>query len=50
METKMQKQPFGPAAPAADEAKGNRPENVTRHGFPAWDLVPPRTPVRKEEP
>lgn len=48
METQKQKNPFAGTGANQSAAQPAAEQNVTRHGFPAWDLVPLRPPVRKE--
>ncbi|MDD6570221.1 MAG: hypothetical protein PUE93_06080 [Acidaminococcus sp.] len=48
MEIQKQQNPFAGTGPSRPAAQPAAEQNVTRHGFPAWDLVPLRPPVRKE--
>ena len=45
MEAKMEDNPFRPVRPGLGEEKTAEVRQGA-HGFPDWDLVPPRLPVR----
>ena len=45
MEAKMEDNPFSPVRPVLGEEKTAEVRKGA-HGFPDWDLVPPRLPVR----
>ena len=48
MEIQKQKNPFAGTGANQSAAQPAAEQKAARHGFPAWDLVPLRPPVRKE--
>ena len=46
MENGWEKNPFGPTSGPEAEKKKDRGNGGQVHPFPAWDLMPPRLPVR----
>jgi len=48
METQKKQHPFAGTGPTRPAAQPAAEQKAARHGFPAWDLVPLRPPVRKE--